>query len=146
MMNAGSYYVGDLCYVIENDTVWGEICDLLDGEGGEFTLNDGRKIHILHTAYGDGTYTDQYGNLYPVDSGTIGCMLASDCDKLDAGSNVIEFERDFDCDDDSGVLTFGHISINTGFSDSDYDDYSEYDDDDNDLDSDTIVHDPYSED
>ena len=77
-MKAGKYYVGDLCYVLGDR--WTEVCDLIivghKCLDGEFELADGTKFAIYGTAYGDGHYLDQKGNGYPVDSGTIGCVLA----------------------------------------------------------------------
>ena len=81
-MTAGQYYVGDLCYVMHD--VWDEVCDLLfpddvNSQQGEFTLKDGRRFAIYNTNYGDGEYdTSEWGHTIGVDSGTIGCILASD--------------------------------------------------------------------
>jgi hypothetical protein len=50
MMIKGEYYVGDLCYVI--DDRWDEVCSLLfSGEknkkaGGEFVLDDGIRFAL----------------------------------------------------------------------------------------------------
>ena len=71
MMDAGRYYIGDLCYVIDN--AWGEICDLtfpFSGSkgvdypswiqsiqlSGKLKLADNRSISIYGTAHGDGRY------------------------------------------------------------------------------------------
>lgn len=76
-----TFWVGDLCYVMGDD--WDEVGDLVSPTGGYgvyglHTLKDGRKFVIFGTAYGDGRYNDQFGNSYPVDSGTIGAILKSD--------------------------------------------------------------------
>ena len=80
-MPAGKYYVGDLCYVMDNDE-WRQVCArTIQGEkiaDGEFELPDGRRFAIYSTAYGDGGYYDQYGHTYSVDAGSIGCILMSD--------------------------------------------------------------------
>jgi hypothetical protein len=109
-MPAGSYWIGDLCYVFDDDS-WDEICGLLDGEG-EFTLKDGRRIAIYSTAWGDGIYEDQHGFVYGVDSGTLGCVLASDV-KICTDGSIVQFDYEFNTEYDNGNVVIGHIRINT---------------------------------
>jgi hypothetical protein len=133
MMQAGIYYVGDLCYVLHE--VWDEVCDIMfkdnqNGNDGEFTLKDGRRFAVYSTAYGDGTYTDQYRNRYSVDAGIIGCIMLSDVKLISQdwwtndtdGGNLIEFKNDFRTGTiDDSIIEIGHIMIDT---DPDYsDDY-----------------------
>jgi len=124
-MKPGKYYVGDLCYVLnsKDDEIWMEVCDLLwnpesSSESEVHTLKDGREFAILSTAYGDGTYTDQEGREYAVDSGTIGCILADQC-TIDKSTyidyNVIEIIEEFIPYNDYGLLHFGHIKIETSY-------------------------------
>ena len=86
-MPAGTYYIGDLCYVL-NDR-WDEVCDLVLADhfcrDGIFTLKDGTRFAMFTTKYGDGQYFDQDGNSYTVDSGSIGCVMLMD---------ISESERD----------------------------------------------------
>ena len=86
-MPAGTYYIGDLCYVL-NDR-WDEVCDLVLADhicrDGIFTLKDGTCFAMFTTKYGDGQYFDQDGNSYTVDSGSIGCVMLMD---------ISESERD----------------------------------------------------
>ena len=118
------YYVGDLCYVMSNE--WEDICDLavFDNSEVEFTLNDGRKYIQLSTAFGDGSYNDLNGQPYSVDSGTIGAINVNDITDTEALNQALsdglghlyEFEEELDeynCTNDEGVLTFGHIIIDT---------------------------------
>lgn len=114
---AGTYYIGDLCYVLGNR--WDEFCDLtIDGNSvkeGAFIMADGTQFITFGTAYGDGLYFDQDGNEYPVDAGLIGCVLADKVDsdaRLDLGK-VHVFENDVWANSDGKVLTFGHIWIDT---------------------------------
>lgn len=114
-MPAGTYYVGDLCYVMHNE--WDEVCDLMfkdnpNGTSGRFTLTDGRIFAIYFTAIGDGCYYDQNGHLYGVDSGTIGCILMEGIEPSNFG-NVVTFDEDFETSAKDGVLSFGHIRIET---------------------------------
>ena len=82
MMKAGTYYVGDLCYVLHER--WDEVCELIiEGNrclDGEFNLKDGTRFAIYGTAYGDGNYFDQNGKSYDVDAGSIGCVLLDNID------------------------------------------------------------------
>jgi hypothetical protein len=121
-MKAGKYYVGDLCYVMHPQ--WDEVCKLLFAgrtdhgcNEGVFTLANGVEIACFNTAYGDGTYEDREGRVYPVDSGSIGCILVDDIADPEAwmlGGNVIEFEVDFEVDKVYGSeLVFGNIVIDT---------------------------------
>lgn len=129
----GRYYVGDLCYL---DIDWDEVCRLTikDNEclDGVFTLSDGRKFAMYRTAYGDGNYLDQNGSEYFVDSGSIGCIkVPDDMTKVDGG-NIVVFDTPFTTSSENGVISFGHLNIDTDPEiDEDYwddeDDETEYD-------------------
>ena len=132
------YYVGDLCYVLHG-AVWNEVCNQtpFDNSTFEFELSDGRKYLLFSTAYGDGTYNDQYGNPYSVDSGTIGASLLDEIDDpelervLEYGlGNVYEFPGilgEDDCAYEDGLIQIGHVQIATG--DEPEDDEEELEDD-----------------
>lgn len=138
-----TYYVGDLCYVLNRDQ-WDTVCmhdfgpdmdgvydphDYLDPEA--YTYEDeslGKPFYIFRTACGDGAYLDREGRLYYVDSGTIGCIRAefADPEKLaDAVARGLghlhEFDAEFSgfgyCGDDEGTLWFdtanGSVEIAT---------------------------------
>lgn len=126
MMRPGTYYVGDLCYVMHPQ--WKEVCNLMfatDGGGvlnGEFNLANGVRFAVSSTAYGDGTYQDRQGRNYPVDAGLIGCIRVEDVYDPEwwlEGVNVIEFERPFQIVYDEGMIRFIDdyntilVSINT---------------------------------
>lgn len=132
-MKSGTYYVGDLCYVLNNS--WPEVvqltCEVVEVRNGVFTLKDGREFAIFSTAYGDGLYSDNYTNEYPVDSGTIGCILLSDVDDQDSVKfgNVVNFPTDFEpCVGGEGKIVFGHLEIDTIGEDSDEWESDEWDD------------------
>lgn len=129
-MPAGKYYVGDLCYVMHDE--WDEVCELLFAgrndhtvNDGEFQLKDGRRFSIYSTKYGDGVYYDNYGRVYDVDAGSIGCILLDDIDLtntenfLESG-NVIEFADDFETGGDrftsndwNGIIAFDIVEVDT---------------------------------
>lgn len=127
-MQAGKYYVGDLCYVLDDDE-WDQVCArTIQGKSfadGEFELDDGRKFAIYGTSWGDGGYQDYYGNEYSVDSGSIGCIKLEDIkdlkDKIDIEllGAIVEFETDFVTGGGrgtkgwNGIIQFGRIAIET---------------------------------
>lgn len=138
MLPAGKYYIGDLCYVMHKE--WDEVCGLFfkgrtdhGCNQGEFMLADGRRFACYNTRWGDGTYFDEARNRYPVDAGCIGCILVSDIDSDDANNigsgNVHEMTRDFNSSNEDGILTFGHVVINTdnddGFNDYEEEEYAD---------------------
>lgn len=137
-MPAGKYYVGDLCYVIGDDSVWSEVCELTmpwnpetketDYTDGEFTLKDGRRIVIYSTKFGDGVYNSNIGTEHSVDAGIIGAMLESECDKkydhIESLGAFIEFSdawehsggRWTNYETWDGVIRLGHVEIPTGYN------------------------------
>jgi hypothetical protein len=104
MLKAGFYYVGDLCYITEDAHCGVNVFEYENDNGDSVTCANFR------TTYGDGTYNDQDGRRYDVDSGTIGCFPVS---KYFDEGNVIEFKEDFEVSKKDGVIKFGHIEINT---------------------------------
>jgi hypothetical protein len=123
-MPAGKYYVGDLCYVMDDDE-WKEVCSRIRGRGvwgecldGEFVLHDGRKLAIYSTKWGDGTYYDELGHSYSVDSGGIGCIRVEDIkankydNLLDLGA-ILEFDEPFVTSEHTGLIQFGYVIIET---------------------------------
>lgn len=136
MMQAGKYYVGDLCYVMSYKE-WDDFCSVtIDGinvKDGEFAMPDGRKFATYSTMHGDGLYKDQWGGEYGVDAGLIGCILVSDInpEKLDGLTlgQVHTFETDFvtgggrGTADWEGTIQFGRVVIETNPSHDDGDDY-----------------------
>lgn len=115
---AGKYYLGDPCYSVPNNE-WDDLLDTCQTfQEPVGMLRDGTKIYALPTAYGNGTYEDSDGFGYGVDTGLIG--LVSVGIKLDGDFNpdivnIVEFLTDTVMFDDQGVLTFGHIVIDTAY-------------------------------
>ena len=134
MMPAGTYYIGDLCYCMHDE--WDEFCELTINDreclDGEFNLKDGRRFATYGTAYGDGTYAANVGGDVSVDAGLIGCILVSDIkDKTDPAEMgiVVTFDEPFETSEYHGLITFGHVKINTDYDDSDDTDYLDSDED-----------------
>jgi len=121
-----TYYIGDLCYVIEDD-VWEEVCDLIFSGGEEqrrrFQLSDGREFFMFGTAHGDGEYSDQFGGSYGVDSGSIGAIRVEDIRDFRSSEERIKklgciHTFDFpltpeDCAYQDGLICFRHLEIDT---------------------------------
>jgi hypothetical protein len=121
---AGTYYVGDLCYVMgeKNGFNWGEVLDDMGQDPGVAEYK-GTRVFSSYTEYGDGQYADGQKRKYSVDSGTIGCIpvraLGENPYLADGHAHVIEFPEDFTCETcEDGVITIGHVRIQTG--DEDY--------------------------
>ena len=107
------YVIGDLCNCLNSDD-WFDYCyDEVLPEGA----------FSFHTGTGDGTYFDQEGFAYGVDSGTIGILpldKVSDLDKLRTALkyrivqilDLPEVGED-DCYEEDGVITLGEIIIDT---------------------------------
>lgn len=117
---AGDYYVGDLCYVVEN---WNEYCSFFfPGDGntmhnGIFTNNSGVKFANYGTAFGDGVYRDEEGNEYAVDSGSIGCIPVEAIREPHGLGKIINFPTEFDCEfiTPGGVIRIGDVFIHTDY-------------------------------
>lgn len=80
IMSKKGFYVGDICYALGEDVYhgfWGDVCGF---EPGHYTLPadhpkyPGLSFAVSNTAYGDGTYHDNYGRTYCVDAGVIGLV------------------------------------------------------------------------
>jgi hypothetical protein len=122
-MPAGTYYVGDLCYVLNDE--WGDFCDktIVDSRclSGEMVLSNGVRFASYNTAYGDGIYTDADGKRYAVDAGLIGCVKVEDCDisNIKDLGHIVVFDTFFRTGvTKDGTIWFGDkIEIRTGEDD-----------------------------
>lgn len=112
---AGEYYIGDPCYVFEGKT-WDQILEETDSfQSGDIQHFNGFDLWAASTQWGDGTYCDQNGIEYPVDSGLLGIIplgLIDNPEGLEHGT-VIKFPKDVTVDFDNGMFWFGHIRIDT---------------------------------
>ena len=120
---AGEYYIGDFCYLLNDEDYANIICSFLyDDEPYQH-----KKFTFLfgNTAYGDGQYSDNQGNsCYSVDSGTIGIInlptkkLKEQAKELmkRGSANIIRFDKPFTVYYGHGVFYFGDIMIDTDYS------------------------------
>ncbi len=110
------YYIGDLCRLFANNE-WkffleetGMIHSLESGSG-EYK---GFTFHQGGTAYGDGTYLDNFSRKYLVDSGSIGIVSADFPETFDSwktGGQTVELEDDFEINIAGGRFKFGSVII-----------------------------------
>jgi len=139
-MPAGKYLVGDPCYFFsdKDHEEWIQflrtnqyIGDEDDGEGEGYLVGTDKKVCIFSTKYGDGSYSDEFGNLYDVDAGMIGVIPLVEGGDVPHGMTVIEFDKDFECYNNDGILYFGDIVIDTAGTTKDEieedEDYNNYD-------------------
>lgn len=122
---AGTYYIGDLCYVIHDD-VWDEVCEAMFPNGQPNPKDGllevrGHQFISFSTMWGDGTYYGG-GHEFPVDAGLIGLISVESLQVI--GKNdfvneaeglgaIVTFDEDFICHSRDGWLTFGNIVIDT---------------------------------
>lgn len=127
---AGEYYIGDFCYLLDSEDYDDIVCAFqYDNVPYQY-----KKFNFLfgNTAHGDGNYPDnqRLDNWYAVDSGTIGIInLPTKSLKQQAKelvkenlANIVEFNAPFGVHCEDGIFYFGHIMIDTDYSE-------EYEDD-----------------
>ena len=139
---AGCYLLCDLCYPFSGQQ-WDEVCELLQTHGetcGIYELADGTRFGLLPTAHGDGEFTDNLGNSYGVDSGTLGCVRLQDLapdvaqrflstrSHYSRCSAVLTVAAPFVPTATDGVLSFGPVSIDTNGWLEEVDEVGDWDD------------------
>lgn len=119
------FYVGDICYALADDTyhgVWGEA----DYEDGIYEVpGTGFSFAAAGTAYGDGTYQDEYGRVYSVDAGNIGIVPLELVEKNISSENVWYTPGEATFEACEGIFNIempdgDEFTINTGYE-TDYD-------------------------
>lgn len=129
-MKAGTYYIGDPCYVYGDDHKdWLDFLDygVWKGDSNVPFEYKGYTCFAGDTKYGDGVYEGSDGFHYPVDAGMIGAIPVEMADKPYRSdlSTIVTFEKDFICEVSNGVICIGHISIDTDPEDDEEDVYDE---------------------
>lgn len=149
-MPAGEYWIGDLCYVEEDDDFRDAhvdaVCNSPRKDGGllngKFEIN-GTFLVEYSTLYGDGSYRHEgmecTGQEYlGVDSGTIGIISLKDLFRKEHVTRndlakigiIVSFKEDFKCWSDvnegkGGDLHFGSLVVHTGDDDVDWEEEEE---------------------
>ena len=114
-------WIGDPCYVL-TDSQMDQVRDRYDQE---VDVDETFSVIVYDTWNGDGTFTDQNGKEYIVDSGML-CVLPLECVYHDperpwlVDCGQVHDEKDwvnFYIDDhswDEGTIQFGGVTIQTG--------------------------------
>jgi hypothetical protein len=113
----GKYYLGDICYVLQDaiyKIIWGKKYNY---EEGQFTLTDDgigeciESFAVASTAYGDGEYVDLQGRKYPVDAGVIGIVpalmwkITEELIKKNALGTVLDIKQHLIFEAEGGIFT-----------------------------------------
>lgn len=113
----GEYYLGDPCYFFTYDD-WDKVlatCDTFAKPVGR--APNGDIVLGFVTAHGDGEYLGSDGFRYGVDAGLIGLVprraITRDLDFVNECCNKVGFATEVECTNRKGVMTFGHVQINT---------------------------------
>ncbi len=118
-MPAGKFYIGDPCYVVEDNDDWSYLLGNSDYFQSRYegSLPDGTRVVAFGTAWGDGMYGPELE--YSVDAGLIGAVPWSEKlwakygEKLNDLGKVMDFPEPWEAWNDNGILHFGHIRIDT---------------------------------
>ena len=74
------FYIGDICYVLDDSIYRGIWAKEHNFDDGCFEVpGTGYSFAVGSTAYGDGCYCDEHGNRYGVDAGVIGIVPLELC-------------------------------------------------------------------
>jgi len=100
----GTYYVGDLCYALEDDIYHGVFGD--KGYVNGLYRNEEDFFLVSGTAFGDGEYVDTEGRSYSVDAGILGICPIALAKKGTDGGHVVEFDGATECYFRAGMFSF----------------------------------------
>jgi len=100
----GSYYIGDICYVLE-DKVYDGVFGSYGYSSGLYTCKKGRFL-VSGTYAGDGSYTGTDGFQYGVDAGIIGIVSEDLISSVTASGNKYDFPEGVDVQMKDGIFTF----------------------------------------
>lgn len=129
---AGTYYIGDICYVLD-DKIYDEVFGSTGYEEGLY-YKESQQFLVGHTFDGDGEFRGSDGCKYSVDAGVIGIVSQGLISKDPDGGKVHTFSTDVFVTMEKGVFTFEnediYLQINTGYDDEDDDEAEDEDDED----------------
>ena len=136
---SGTYFIGDPCYMFSHDTPsWNTICNISFNPensklGGKLITFNDRQIFTGNTAYGDGNYEGSDGYVYGVDAGILGAtpieLNEGKYEDLTTLGTIVTFDTPFECSWEAGVVTIGHIVIDTDYHEEEEEEEYEPEDD-----------------
>lgn len=119
---AGTYYIGDIGYLVRDEDEWHELLRLADHFNAPRMFRHEKYGYLwaAHTAYGDGIYESNFGDVFTVDGGLIGIVdhkfMLPERWKEYWGVAKVSFSRAFRVSrDEDGTFRFGAKRIWTGF-------------------------------
>jgi hypothetical protein len=143
-MKAGTYYIGDPLFVVEDRKLWIEFIESVIEFPYtiKFSSRSGISFHAYLTCYGVGEFFDNEGYFYQVISGLLGIVSKEDVLKMADEEIITElngehspqfgrfvtFEEDFDVvfsSDSQDAHQFGHLIIETGKDGLEEEDFSD---------------------
>jgi hypothetical protein len=142
---AGDYFIGDPCYVVQDHEQWLRFLDNSNYLQIPKAMDGDLEFYAASTRFGDGTYEDEEGFMYPVDAGIIGItslnviMQTMDCDfksdlidKLNSMGRVISPSTDLEIVfKEDGVFVFKthdqetYVRIDTDYIEDEYNEYED---------------------
>lgn len=115
---AGKYYIGDVCYALDDDTYHNQWGKNYNYATGTYVFSVNGKQHALtlaYTKYGDGMYVDDISqHVYYVDSGTIGIVPFDLCSPKNiknneiSGGHFIESTTPIEFKSQDGIFVIGY--------------------------------------
>lgn len=116
-LQAGRYYIGDLCYAL-GDQIYHGVYGANDYESGLYTkVADQLSFFVSDTAFGDGVYYGTDGKEFGVDAGIIGICHEELMDQDGVGGHMYDFNEPVKCTFRAGRFRFQSgdlsFSINT---------------------------------
>ena len=127
-LKAGTYYLGDPCYMFGDSKQWEEFYDALEAQdedhGNQILHCKGLECFAHSTCYGDGGYPllqgdEEFGTL-DVDAGCLSCIPAELLDHITVSPGfernyvINQFCQDFEVGYESGIFEFGDLTVPTG--------------------------------
>lgn len=117
------FYIGDICYVLNDNIYYGIWRDVHNFDDGCHEVPDtGLSFAVGSTAYGDGCYEDEHNNVYGVDAGVIGIVPLELCEKGSSGGAVFKTPGDAIFEMYEGKFRFrlpGGVEVNINTLDDD---------------------------
>jgi len=109
MLKAGTYFIGDLTYVVKD---WGMFFQYGFFDTGEFSLANGAMGCFFKGRYSADFYSDNLGGTHPINMNSIGCIRTKSPglmkNKFDHGI-VVRFTKNFNCYNGGNFFLFGDI-------------------------------------